>query len=452
MDSQANELLKQSRTGSLFSMWASLLERLFPDPFTLSLLLSLATIVFAKIWTPHGFTELVTFWGSGLWDFLRFAMQMALVLVAGQALAESPPVSRLLNKLAGVPKSMSQGVLVVSSFAMLGAWFNWGFGLVVGALLARRVSDSLARLLGEDRVSRPLLGAAGYTGLAFWHAGLSGSAPLAVAQADHLLADKIGALPLASTVFSSQNLVLSALLLVLVPLFLVGLNLVGFVVYGEEVESELELTRFARPKWYELTLVLSVSLLALFWWIHVRPGLGLNIIIFFFLFLGLAAHGSPRSYAAAIDRAVRGISGIVLQFPFYAGIAGVAAKSGLVVLISGQFVSLSQGVESALGFQPFLVFVFLSAGLANLFIPSGGGQWVIQGPVVIEASEKLGLDPGTAIMAIAYGDQWTNLLQPFWALPVLAITGLKPAQLLSVTTLLLIWMGLLVALALLFLF
>lgn len=442
----------QKISESPFSKWAVFLERVFPDPFTLALVLSFVTIALAKFWTPHGLTELVNIWGAGLWNFLKFAMQMALILVTGQALAESPPISRILGRLAALPKTMSQGVWVVCFWAMICAWLNWGFGLVVGALLARRVSDSLALSLGEERVSRGLLGAAGYTGLAFWHGGLSGSAPLAVAQADHALSDTIGIVPLSLTVMSTQNLVLSASLLILVPIFLAGLDRFGLVVYGEEIEADVRPIVDVKPNMREMCLVAAVSLLALFWWVQLRPGLDLNTVMFLFLFIGLAAHGSARSYSAAVDRAIRGVSGIVLQFPFYAGIAAVAAQSGLVTLISEQFVSASQAVQNSLGFQPFFLFVFLSAGLANLFVPSGGGQWVIQGPIVLEAAEKLGLSSDSAIMAIAYGDQWTNLLQPFWALPVLAITGLKPAQLLSVTTLLLVWMGFWVSLALLTMF
>lgn len=438
-----------SSRGGLFDAWASLLERLFPHPFTLALLITLVTILAATVWTPHGLPELVGFWGDGLWSFLEFGMQMALILVTGQALAEAPLVARGLRYLSSIPKSNTQGVALVSVTAMSCAWANWGFGLIVGALLARQVADALAESLGEEEVCRGLLGAAGYTGLAFWHGGFSGSAPLAVSQPGHPLEDLTGVVSMEQTVFSLNNLALSLVLLVLVPLFLMALSHFGVATKNQPVAPRPKAVPRAAPTGMERMLVLAFAGLALFWWFGVREGLGLNIVIFAFLFLGLISHGSASAYAGALDRATGSISGIVLQFPFYAGIVGIAAKSGLVGLVSNGFVSASHAVESSLGFQPFLIFVFLSAGLANLFVPSGGGQWMIQGPIVIAAAEQLQIDKSTAIMAIAYGDQWTNLLQPFWALPLLSITGLKPAQLLSVTSLLLLYMGAIVSAALL---
>lgn len=377
-------------------------------------------------------------------------MQMALILVTGQALAEAPLVSRALDRISARPKTMSQGLVLVSFTAMVCAWLNWGFGLIVGAILARQVADSLASSLGEEAVSRGLLGAAGYTGLAYWHGGLSGSAPLTLAQPGHFLEEQIGVLPLSRTVLSSPNLILSLVLLVLVPVFLVALQHWGLSTTGQEVSPKLAPLEAKKVSFAERALVLMMVALAATWWFLFRDGLGLNAVIFAFLFLGLLAHGSAPSYAQALDRATAGISGIVLQFPFYAGIVGVASESGLVGVVSGGFVSASQNVQEAVGFQPFLIFVFLSAGLANLFVPSGGGQWMIQGPIVLEAANQLGIDPGAATMAVAYGDQWTNLLQPFWALPLLSITGLKPAQLLSVTTLLLLWVGVIISTALCF--
>lgn len=432
----------------LFAAWAQLLERLFPDPFTLSLLLTLVTIVVALLWTPSSFGELVSFWGTGLWSFLQFAMQMGLILVTGQALAEAPVVAHALRRLSERPTGMSQGVALVSFCAMTAAWLNWGFGLIVGAILARRVADSLVERLGEEEVSRGLLGAAGYTGLAFWHGGISGSAPLAVAGKDHALIDTVGVIPMTETVFSAPNLILSALLLLLVPGFLVVLSRLGLAKTGEEVDSKPAPPEENSGGIAENILVFVISLLAIYWWVQFRSGLGLNTVIFAFLFLGLLTHGSAPAYARALDRSTSSISGIVLQFPFYAGIVGIASKSGLVGVVSGAFVTASHGVQDALGFQPFLLFVFLSAGLANLFVPSGGGQWMIQGPIVLGAAADLNIDASAAILAVSYGDQWTNLLQPFWALPLLSITGLKPAQLLSITTLLLLWVGFIVSIAL----
>ena len=438
---EQNLSVEASRSGVL-GAWAEFLERIFPHPFTLALFLTVLTSGVALVATPATASELVTFWGDGMWDFLKFAMQMLMVLVTGQALAESPLVSKVLQSLASWPKTMSQAVVLVSVAAMVGAWLNWGFGLIVGALLARQVSDRLAACLGEASVSRGLLGAAGYSGLAFWHCGISGSAPLAIAGAGHRLEGKMGVVGLEQTVYSTPNLILAGCLLLSVPLVLVLLSrfrIEDSAIVAQTVARDIEPE--PRVSWMARFLVLLVALLAVVWWVRVRQGFGLNSFIFLFLFLGLVLHGSPTQYARAIDRSMGGVGGIVLQFPFYAGIAAIASKSGLVALVSTSFVTLSSSVEQATGFQPFLVFVFLSAGVANLFVPSGGGQWIVQGPIAIEAAQALSVSPSSATMAVAYGDQWTNLLQPFWALPLLSITGLKPAQLMAYTSVLLVWMG-----------
>lgn len=433
----------------LFKRWAALLERLFPDPFTLALLLTLVTLGVAAVTTPHSPSELLGFWGTGMWDFLKFAMQMLLILVTGQALAETPSVSRVLIGLANQPKNQRQGVVLVSFFALVAAWVNWGFGLIVGAILARKVSDQLALKIGETEISRGLIGAAGYCGLAFWHGGISGSAPLKAAEEGHFLEEQIGVLPMSETVFSTPNLLLSVVMMVAVPLFLAGLCSLGPLDPDSEAPAPLpEVPAEGPPAAGERILAVVFALLGAGWFFLHRGNTDPNVINFCFLFLGMLLYGSPKRYSAALGRAIGGVSGIVLQFPFYAGIVAIAAKSGLVTQVSNLFVTVSQGVEAATGFQPFLAFVFFSAGLANLFVPSGGGQWMIQGPIVMEAAQNLGITPQAALMAVAYGDQWTNLLQPFWALPLLSITGLRPAQLISVTTLLLLWMGFLTLLAL----
>jgi short-chain fatty acids transporter len=156
--------------------------------------------------------------------------------------------------------------------------------------------------------------------------------------------------------------------------------------------------------------------------------LDLDVINLAFLLVGLALHGSARAYGKAVADAIAGAAGIVLQFPLYFGIMGLMAASGLVSSIAGAIVSASRGAEWA---YPLLTFV--SAGFVNLFIPSGGGQWVVQGPIVLTGAATLGADPGKAVMALAYGDQWTNMAQPFWALPLLGICGVRAGDIMGYT-------------------
>jgi short-chain fatty acids transporter len=150
--------------------------------------------------------------------------------------------------------------------------------------------------------------------------------------------------------------------------------------------------------------------------------LGLNIVNFIFMFVGILLHGTLRRYIDAIIEAAKGASGIILQFPFYAGIMGMmtganADGASLAGVISNGFVSIST-------VKTFPVFTYLSAGIVNFFVPSGGGQWAVQGPIMMPAGQALGVPAAKTALAIAWGDAWTNMIQPFWALPALGIAGL----------------------------
>ena len=200
---------------------------------------------------------------------------------------------------------------------------------------------------------------------------------------------------------------------------------------------------------HSVLLALAVVALGLVWLLSARPSVGINTVNLMFLILGLALHASPKAYADAIGDATSGVSGILLQFPFYAGIMGMMQSSGLIAIIANGFVAASQWVLQTTGLQVFYLLTFISAGLVNMFIPSGGGQWIVQGPIVVGAAEALHLAQPKAVMAIAYGDQWTNMLQPFWALPLLAITGLQARQLIGYTIPVWLATGLVFALAML---
>ncbi len=418
--------------GQLFVRFA---QRWMPDPFIFAILLTFLTYLVALVSTPHGALELIGFWGDGFWAFLEFGMQMCLILVTGHALAEAPPIKRVLQWLADRPQSPTQAIALVAVAACSAAWLNWGFGLIVGALLARDVG----RKCREKGVAAhyPILGAAGYAGLGIWHGGLSGSAPLTVADEGHSLFEKVGVIPLTETVLTPANVVLTLLLLAVIPLVLSGLQPeqpetchLDDPQPSEEVEGD---PTPAQRLDGAPALAWAVVLFGLAWLVARTPALGLNTVNFLFLVLGMALHGSPKAYSRAIGVATSGVSGIILQFPFYAGIMGIMQSSGLIALIASGFVTASETIFAATGVQVFYLLSFLSAGLVNLFVPSGGGQWIVQGPIVVEAAQALKLNEPLAIMAIAYGDQWTNMLQPFWALPLLAITGLEARQLIGYT-------------------
>lgn len=399
-----------------------LMERWLPDAFIFVIVLTLIAALAAMLGQGTGPVELIRIWGTGFWELLSFAMQMLLVLVTGYILASSPPVRRLLARMAGLAGSRGGAILLVSVVSLAASWINWGFGLVVGAIFARELARQI-------RVDYRLLVAAAYSGFVVWHGGLAGSIPLTIATPGHFTQDQIGVIPTAQTIFSGWNLLIVAALFIAVPL----VNLAMLPSRDEEVLVNPDLLRETAPaprtrapspaERLEESPVLMylIGIPGLVWLLlHFTGGgaLNLNVVNFMFLFLGIVLHGTPRSLLAALDEAVRGGAGIVIQFPFYAGIMAIMVETGLAASLSEWFVSMS--TASTLPFWSFI-----SAGIVNIFVPSGGGQWAVQAPIMLPAAEALGADVARVAMGVAWGDAWTNLIQPFWALPMLGIAGLK---------------------------
>lgn len=399
-----------------------LMDRYLPDPFIFVLLLTIIAAAAAMLFEGAGPVAVVQMWGDGFWGLLAFSMQMLLILVTGYILASSPPVKKLLANLAGLAKSPGSAIVLVSLVSLVASWVNWGFGLVVGALFARE----LAR---QVRVDYRLLIAAAYSGFVVWHGGLAGSIPLTIATPGHFTEAQIGVIGTGETIFSSFNLIIVAILFVVVPLvnrLMVPREEESVYVtreqLGDEEREAFVPTRPAEHLENSRLLMWVVGLAGLVFLAHyffVRgAGLNLNIVNFLFLMLGIVLHGTARNLLDALQDAVKGGAGIVIQFPFYAGIMAIMTQSGLAQSMSAWFVSISTA-----GTLPF--WTFISAGIVNLFVPSGGGQWAVQAPVMLPAAEALGADVARVAMAVAWGDAWTNLLQPFWALPMLGIAGLK---------------------------
>lgn len=407
----------------------------FPSTFEIALLLSLVVFLFSLFLTkPQGTHnvfyafDVLKFWQQGFWELLEFTMQMVLILVFGHALAISKTIDRWMGKISSNIQSNKQAVLITGLVAIFGGYINWGFGLVLGAVLAKKIGEE-AKQRGVH-INYPLVGAAGYLGMLVWHGGLSGSATLKVAEQDHFLANITGTIPINQTIFSEFNLWINAVMILVLILLLVFLSRRKGFESTENFLSRGKVKIFhGKDKW-GLVVGLLILLLVLgdFWqskgedWSFVD----LNFVNFVLLGAGLLAYKSLEAYVKALGYAVKGAADIVIQFPFYAGILGMMKYSGLLVLLADDMVMRSS-VDS------FPVLAFLSSALINLFVPSGGGQWAIQGPVIMEAALKMGLDISKMIMAFAYGDQLTNMLQPFWALPLLSITGIPAKEIFRYT-------------------
>lgn len=415
------------RLGNYFTKWA---HKYMPDPMIFAILLTFLTYILGLIFTKSGPFQMVVDWYKGFWTLLAFGMQMCVILVTGYALATTPVVQGFLRWLAGIPKSTAGATLLVAVVAVIAGLINWGLGLIVGAILALEVGRQGYK--NNRKFHYPLLVAAGYMGLAVWHGGLSGSAPLLVATKGHFLEKEIGIIPVSQTLGSSMNITVAIILIIVIPLVLYLMSPKeeskfmtipsDLVEVGTEPSTPKEEWTIADK--LENSVALSMitgfgGLVYLVYYFATKgASLNLNIVNFTFLIIGILLHKRPIGYVRAVAEGVRGCAGIILQFPFYAGIMGMMKFSGLVVVIAGWFVAISNSAT-------YPVFTYISAAIVNLFVPSGGGQWAVQGPIMVKAAQSLNFSVPKTIMALAYGDQWTNLFQPFWALPLLGICGLR---------------------------
>lgn len=434
------------------------ISRWLPDPFIFAVMLSILVYIFAMIATKMGPLQILNAWGStdGFWSLLSFSMQMACVLVFGSAMASSRPIKALLKKVAGLAKNNFQAIFITAFVSTLCCWLNWGFGLIVGALLAKEVARRV------PSVDYPLLIASAYSGFVIWHAGLSGSIPLALNSGYTIFEGQANEMTFnastADTIFHPMNIIMCAVILLAMPFVLYAMHpnkdkviTVDPALLKDEDEvkhaNDTPADKLETSKILWGIIVLAGLVYIVYYFISsahngvsVASALNLNTVNFIFLFLGIAFHGSLRRYIDAIVEAIKGAAGIILQFPFYAGIMGmmtVANADGvsLASVISNFFVQISNPIT-------FPILTFLSAGIVNFFVPSGGGQWAVQGPIVMPAATAMGIEPGRAAMAIAWGDQWTNMIQPFWALPALGVAKLSARDIMGYLVIILVFTGL----------
>ena len=339
-----------------------------------------------------------------------------------------------------------KAIILVTLVSLTASWINWGFGLVIGALFAKAIAR-------KTQVDYRLLVASAYSGFIVWHGGLAGSIPLTIATNGHFSEAQIGVIDTSNTIFSVFNLALVGILFIVVPLinrlmlptrtdsvFVSPEKLID--AQPDEQDTERPADKLENSKILG-TLIGVMGLVYLINYFAHGGGLNLNRVNSLFLFLAIVLHGTPKRLLHSLQQAIQGGSGIIIQFPFYAGIMAVMVQSGLAQ-------SMSQWLISFASVESLPVLSFISAGIVNMFVPSGGGQWAVQAPVVLPAAAELGADISRVAMAVAWGDAWTNLIQPFWALPVLAIAGLKAKDIMGFCLVQLIITGVLIALMLRF--
>jgi short-chain fatty acids transporter len=434
---------------TLVKFFVNVMQRFLPDAFLFAVILTLVSFLAAWGITDKSFMEIVKSWGNGLWNILAFAMQMILIVVTGHTMATSRPIKRILALLASIPQNNASAGMLCAFVAGIASFINWGFGLIIAALLARELARRVQKL------DYAFVVAAGYGGFIVWHGGLSGSIPLAMGTKGHLLESTIGVVATTETIFSIPNLLISGLMIFTIPLLIkliaprsedirsIDPSLLVDAPEPEEPKNKTfaQKLEYCRPITWILG-AMGIIYLVNYFYVNGALNLSLNIVIFVFMWLGIIMHGTPIAYVRAVNEAIKGAGGIAVQFPLYGGIQGIMLGTGLGAIIADWFISFSTATT-------FPFFTFLASGVLNLFVPSGGGHWVVMGPVNIPAALEIGAPVAKVAMAISYGDQWTNMVQPFWALPLLGIAKLGAKDIMGYTTFVMIWAGVIMTVGLL---
>lgn len=397
-----------------------LCEAYLPDAFVICLILTLVVFGMCLTFTPHSMVNLVDFWGKEFWSLNGFAMQMIFVLISGHMLASTPLMKKLLEKVTSYIHTETTALIVMGLFSSVACWINWGFGLIVSGILALEIGRKLKNL------NFGLLVATAYSGFLVWHGGLSGSIPLKIAGNDEILQKVYPTLsiPLSETLFSSFNMIIVISCMALLPILALWMKSDEKVSVPEITHDEpSSLPGNSLREIIENSRIFNIAFFAIFLVYIVRSlmkgeSFDINKVNYIFLFLAILLHGTPMKFLKALQESFGYASDLAIQFPFYAGIMGLMQYSGLSDFLSEQLVKLSTADT-----LPFLT--FLSGGLVNFFIPSGGGQWVVQGPIIMKTAQALNADATKVAMGLAWGDAWTNLIQPFFALPLLAVAKLK---------------------------
>lgn len=421
----------------ILMFFVNLMQKYLPDPFTIAWLITLTVVGMALGMTNTSMVKIVEDWGNGFFGILSFAMQMAMVIVTGYALAAAPLVQRGLQKIASIPKTQIQMVLFIGFASMALYYLNWGLGLIAGGLIAREAAKN------NPTYDFRILVAAAFSGIIITHGGLSASVPLLINTKGHFLEKDMGLIPLTQTIFHPQALFITITLAIVIPLVLVLMipkkedtitadpalfdkdAIETKAVTGTEISDKLDSSRLLN---WTLGLM-GTGYIA--YYFGKGGSLNINILIFIFLILGVWAHGSLINYAKATNKGAATAGGIILQFPFYAGILGIMKGSGLVELISNVLLNIST-------YQTFEIYCYLSSLIISIFVPSAGGHWVVQAPIMLPAAAKLGVEPWKVAMGVAWGESIWNIVCPFWALPLLAIAKISIRDLIGVSVLLFI--------------
>lgn len=421
-----------------------------PDASIFAVVLTIIALILGITLAKQTPVQMIGHWGNGFWELLAFAMQMALIVVTGSAIANSPIVKKGIRRLASIPKSSKHAVWMVTFVSVLVSYLHWGLSLIVGALLAKEIAKQLR--IKKIPFEYGLIAAGGYVGQMTWHGMLSASIGLSIATPGHILESEMGIIPMSDYMINPMNIFVTIALLILPPLAASMMHPKDKDVMPLEedalraIETE-DVTIRKRPENpsvgdilnYSPIIAAAIGLLGLFQVVRSFAANGfsaldINMVNFIFLFVGILLYGNIANYVRAVGAAASSTAGIIFQFPFYAGIMGMIKYSGLVAILANGIVAISTETT-------FYLWTFLSASVVNLFVPSGGGQWTVQGPVAIASAQMMNANMVKTCLMVAYGNTWTNMFQPFWAIALLGITGLKAKDIMGYSTAIMLCSG-----------
>ena len=445
---QPDELGLLARIALRFTAWT---ERWVPDAFIFALLATLLVVVAGVAFTPASLPHVIDAWGKGFWELIPFTLQMALIIITGHVLATSTPVGGVIRALAAWPTTPRNAVALVAFFAMASSWFNWGFSLIFSAVLAKEVAR---RVEGVDYRT---LAAASFLGLgSIWAQGLSGSAALQMASPGALqpqIRDIVaagglvpgGIIPFRNTIFLWQSLVsviieiavVTAVMWLVTPPAGHGKTArdLGIDLGRAEIDPPMPVDKPTPGQWLEhspilnwLIVLIGGTYLVRYFMAAPEPlnAINLNIVNLTFLLLGFLLHKTPARLMHAVAAATPAVWGVILQFPFYAGIAAIITSTHLSQQIAHAFVGISTPTT-------FPAIVATYSAVLGVFVPSGGSKWVIEAPYVMAAAHELKVHLGWVVAAYDLGEALANLVQPFWMLPILGLFQLRARDVMGYT-------------------
>jgi short-chain fatty acids transporter len=428
-----------TRMGMALSDWA---ERWFPDALVFAML-AIVVVFVAGLSVGSTASDLITDFGDGFWELIPFTMQMAMIVIGGYVVASSPPVARIMHWLASIPRTPRGAVAFVALVSMISSLLSWGFSLIFSALLVRQV---VQRVRGVDYRAA---GAAAYLGVgSVWALGLSSSAALLMASSGSVPPELLrisGRIPLTQTIFTWQS-ELTAILIIVVSIGVAYLSApsgsaaktagalgVTLVAPAPLVESRVP------GEWLEYSGILTVLICSLGFSYLGRvifkkgpiTALDLNTYNFLFLMMGLLLHWTPRAFVRSVRAAVPATAGVLIQFPFYAGIFGMITRSSISHQMAQFFVRISTP-----GTYPVLIAVY--SAVLGLFVPSAGSKWLIEAPYLLQAATQLHVNLGWVVQIYNTAEALPNLINPFWMLPLLSLLNVPARQLIGYTALQLI--------------